>query len=73
MNMVSPYLTDCFLAYKDVNHKIQVVTKDVFATLYQEGVITDKTIVFNNLVKNKKELDGKWEIALGNSWHKRFV
>ena len=44
-----------------------------FAQLYQSGEINDQTIVFNNLVKNKAELESKWEVKLVNSWHIRMV
>jgi hypothetical protein len=38
-----------------------------------EGELTDQTIVFNNLVKTKDELENKWEIPLKDSWHKTIV
>ena len=38
----------------------------------KEGKINPNTIVFNNLVKNKKELNQNWETPAKNSWHKRF-
>ena len=44
-----------------------------FARLYQAGEINDQTLVFDNLVKTKGELDEKWLRPLAQSWHKRFV
>jgi hypothetical protein len=44
-----------------------------FARLYQEGKITDETLVFDNLVKTKGELEEKWLKPLNESWHRRFL
>ena len=44
-----------------------------FAALYQNGEISDQTIVFNNLVQTKADLEDKWEVALADSWHARMV
>lgn len=44
-----------------------------FARLYREGHISDDTLVFDNLVKTKGELEEKWLKPLNESWHKRFV
>ena len=44
-----------------------------FANLYQQGEINDQTIVFDNLIKTKADLDTKWEVALADSWHARMV
>ncbi len=59
-------------AYLD-NGVVKTAHKDDFAALYQEGVITDETIVFNNLVKTEDEFKANWQIPLKNSWHKNFL
>lgn len=59
-------------AYLD-NNEVKVAHKDEFAELYQKGIINDDTIVFNNLVKDIKELNEKWKVPLHESWHKNFV
>ena len=53
--------------------EVKTAHKDDFEQLYQKGEINDQTLVFNNLVKNKAELDQSWKIALSDSWHKNFV
>ncbi len=70
------YATDFFdrlnFAYlKDDN--VQVAHKDDFVQLYQDGQIHDHTLVFNNLVKTKSEMDSSWTVPLAQSWHKNFV
>ncbi len=53
----------------------QVVTLDRnrFAEAYRSGKIDDDTLVFDTLVKSKRELDGPWIKPLKDSWHKRMV
>lgn len=43
-----------------------------FEQLVEQGVITDNTTVFNNLVQTKSELESKWEIAYKDSWLKNL-
>lgn len=38
------------------------------STLLEKGVLTEHTVIFNNLVSTKKDWDEKWEIALKDSW-----
>ncbi|MBT8221503.1 MAG: hypothetical protein KJP00_16865 [Bacteroidia bacterium] len=51
----------------------QLAGRNDFLRLYQSGEIDDKTIVANTLVKTKGELDAKFLIPLGESWHRRMV
>ncbi|MEM9389073.1 MAG: hypothetical protein AAGA02_01290 [Bacteroidota bacterium] len=41
-------------------------------TKIAEGAVTDQTITFNNLVKNKGELQTEWKIPAAGSWLKRY-
>ena len=70
------YQTDLFdrmtFAWKD-NGEVKTASSDQFAQLYQQGKINDQTLVFDNLVKTKGELEEKWLKPLNESWHKRFV
>jgi hypothetical protein len=58
-----------------VDHEghIQTAHKDEFAQLYAQGYVHDDTMVFNNLVKTREEMQQGWQIPLAQSWHKRFV
>lgn len=55
------------------NGEVKSAKSDEFAHLYASGKITDDTLVFDNLVKTKGELDEKWLKPLNESWHRRFV
>lgn len=44
-----------------------------FKKLIKSKEITAETIVFNNLVVNKHELDNFWEVPLRESWHSRYL
>ncbi len=52
---------------------VEVVSREQFEEQIKSGVIHDDTIVFNNLVQSKGELDNGWEIPLKDSWHKQIV
>ena len=56
-----------------IGDEIHTAPRDKFAALYAEGVINDKTLVFDNLVKTKGDFDSNWIKPLGESWHKRMV
>jgi len=52
---------------------LKLVSKDEFEVRMEKGEITEDTIVFNNLVQSKIDLDTKWEGPLKNSWHKALL
>ena len=53
-----------FVQYKDL--------KD-FKGLIKNKAVSKKTVVFNNLIHSKEELDYDWEINIMDSWLGRFV
>ena len=53
-----------FIAYKPLNE---------FKKMVQQKSVSEKTIVFNNLVTNIYEYHNDWEIPLKDSWHSRFL
>lgn len=60
------------IAFKE-NEQVFVVEKNIFETMVREGRINDITIVFNNTVSTKSEMEKKWEITFGQSWHKKIL
>ena len=60
------------ISYKDGNH-INVLTMSDFKEFTKSNKITSETIVFNNMISTKQELNFHWEVPLINSWHKRFL
>lgn len=57
------------MAYRDKDSRIQLVSRDVFQALVKEGVVTDETIVFNNIVNTGEDYPDKWELPFSQSWH----
>ena len=53
-----------FVQYKEL--------KD-FKKLVKNKAVTGKTIIFDNLVNNKEDLENFWEISIENSWYNRFL
>lgn len=59
-------------AYFDGDH-VKTVPSTEFSQLYTEGVISDTTLVFDNLVNTVGALRTAWVKPLASSWHRRFV
>ena len=57
----------CFLTV------INLISLSDFKTLIYEGKINEESIVFNNLIKTKKDYIERWEVQLKNSWHKTLL
>ncbi|CAI8168595.1 MAG: Uncharacterised protein [Polaribacter sp. SA4-10] len=53
-----------FVQYKEL--------KD-FKKLLKNKAITGKTIIFDNLISLKEDLDNHWEIPIEESWYNRFL
>jgi len=52
---------------------IKSAHKEEFIELYRMGLITDETIVFNNLVSTKEDFENNWQVSLKESWHKQLI
>lgn len=44
-----------------------------FKKMVKDKSVSEKTIVFNNLVNNKYEFENAWEVPMEDSWHSRFL
>ncbi|MGJ8745249.1 ABC transporter ATPase [Polaribacter sp.] len=53
-----------FVQYKEL--------KD-FKKLVKNKAVTAKTIVFDNLITTKQDYDTFWEVAIEDSWYRRFL
>lgn len=60
------------VSFKD-GTAINIVKLPDFQQFVQAQKITNKTIVFNNMVQTKEEVASKWEVAVDQSWHKRYL
>ena len=58
-------------AFKDGEH-INVVSIGDFQKFVNEQKIDSNTVVFNNTISTKKELDTAWEVSANESWHQRY-
>ena len=52
---------------------VKTAPRDEFAQLYQQGIISDETLVFDNLVTTKEQFEERWLRPLKESWHARMV
>lgn len=57
----------------DAEENIYVDTLDVFKEKYASGEIDGQTLVFDHLVKTKKDFLESWIIPLETSWIKRLI
>ena len=60
------------MAYKNTSNQVATANRLAFQKLVNIGEITDKTIVFNNLVRSKHEFETQWEVPMVDSWHKQM-
>lgn len=60
-------------AYFENEEDIKVVPQNDFVTAYQNGRISDQTLVFDHLVKTKGDFLKSWIKPLEETWIKRIV
>jgi len=44
-------------------------SRDEFEDRIKNGIVNGQTLVFNNLISRRKELETSWNIPLAESWH----
>ena len=65
-------LNRTLVAYK-VDEEIVTLPQEEFVELVAQGTLSKDTIVFNNLVTTKQDLETKWQVQLKKSWHKNLI
>ena len=60
------------VTYKE-GQTIHLVNLSTFQEYAKVQKITSETIVFNNMVQTKGDLESLWEVPAHQSWHRRFV
>lgn len=60
------------VAYRD-GQSIKTADQNTFQQLFENRLVDENTIVFNNLVHTLQEFYTKWETPLCKSWHIRMV
>ncbi len=53
-----------FVQYKEIK---------AFKKMLKEKSVSSKTIVFDNLVQSKYDLENYWEVPITESWYNRFL
>lgn len=58
------------IAYRDGENVINC-SREEFEERLDKGNINTETIVFNNMLASRKELNTLWEVPMKDSWHAR--
>ncbi len=53
-----------FVQYKEIK---------AFKKLLKSKSVSEKTVVFDNLIQTKEELEDFWEVPITESWYNRFL
>ena len=56
-----------------LNDEVHVIHKNDFQDAFDKGIIGHDTLMFNNLVKTKKEFLTDWIIPLSESWYMKWL
>ncbi len=60
--------------YRDKNNSIKCIDRRTFKKLFQNGKITENTIVFDNTITGFEDYaDGNWELPLKDSWQFKLI
>lgn len=62
-------VTFCFM----LDNQVQGIHMNEVGAAVEQGTISESSLVFNNLIKTKKELTSDWLIPINQSWQKRFL
>ena len=55
------------------NNEVKSIHNSELATAIQEGRINEDTLMFDNLVKTKKDFIERWTVPFKDSWYTRMV
>lgn len=61
------------VAYEQPEGHIQLLPLQQFKEKIHKDLITQGTIVYNNLIETKADLDTKWRTHVRDSWHKNLL
>jgi len=60
------------VAYR-IDNEIKICNLSQFEKLAQQNLVSESTIVFNNMVTSKSDFDKEWEVPLKESWQSRVL
>ena len=67
------FLDRLTIAYVNSEDNIELIGMEDFKNLIRKDIVRQDTIVYNNLISSKKELQENWETPLRDSWHANLV
>lgn len=61
------------VAYRGKDSIVQTTKLYTFEQMMEKGELNADTIVFNNLISTKEDMQTKWEVPVKKSWHARMI
>lgn len=61
------------VAYLNADQEIEIINLSELKAAFKNGDLTADTLVFNNLVATKSEMEKNWIVPASESWHKRML
>ena len=61
------------VSYRDADTVIKTTKLYTFEQMMEKGELSADTIVFNNLIDTKADMQSKWEVPVKLSWHSRMI
>lgn len=61
------------VSYRGNDSIIQTTKLYTFEQMMEKGELNADTIVFNNLIATKEDMQTKWEVPVKKSWHARMI
>lgn len=61
------------VTYRDTDAVIKTTKLYTFEQMMEKGELSADTIVFNNMVDTKADMQTKWEVPVKLSWHSRMI
>jgi hypothetical protein len=58
------------IAFK-IDEEVINCSREEFEAMIKSGRVNQNTLVFNNLINSRHELQTAWEIPLKDSWHSK--
>jgi hypothetical protein len=61
------------VSYRNADTVIKTTKLYTFEQMMEKGELSADTIVFNNLIDTKADMQSKWEVPVKLSWHSRMI
>lgn len=61
------------VAYLSQNGEVKLIDMHGLKEAFDSGEISSETLVFNNLIRTREEMDKNWLIPISDSWQNRLL